>query len=42
MADGRGASPETLRSPRDARIDEQRVEDDEEVGVDLFQMHDLK
>jgi hypothetical protein len=42
MADGGRASPKTLCGPRDARVHEQRVEDDEEIGVDLFQMHDLK
>ena len=40
MADGGSAPPEALCGPRDARIDEQRVEDDEKIGVDFFQMHD--
>ena len=42
MADGGRASPQPFRGPRDARIHEQRVEDDEEIGVDFFQMHDSK
>ena len=42
MADGGRASPQTLCGPRDARIHQQRVEDDEEIGVDFFQMHDLQ
>jgi hypothetical protein len=36
MADGRSAPPKALGGPRDARIDEQRVEDDEKIGVDFF------
>ena len=36
MADGGGAAPEALCGPRDARIDEQRVEDDEKIGVDFL------
>src|SRR5262245_17145804 len=42
MAYGWRASPKTLGGAGDARIHQQRVEDDEQVGVDLFQMHDLK
>jgi hypothetical protein len=42
MADGGRAPPQTLGGPRDARIHEQRVEDDEQVGVDFLQMHDSK
>ncbi len=42
MADRRGASPEPLGGARDARVDEQRVEGDEQIGVDLFQVHGLQ
>ncbi len=36
MADGRCASPEPLGGAGHARIDEQRVERDQEIGVDFF------
>ena len=39
MTDGRGATPEALCRPRDARIHEQRIEDDKKIGVDFLQMH---
>ena len=39
MADGRGAAAEALGGPGDARINEERVEDDEKVGVDFLEMH---
>ena len=42
MADGRSAPPKPLGGPGDARIDEQRVEDHEQIGVDFFQMHDVQ
>src|SRR5689334_8717483 len=36
MADGRRASPEALGGARHARVDEQRVERDQEIGVDFL------
>ena len=42
MADRGGAPPQPLRGARDARIDEQRVERHEQIGVDLLKVHGLQ